>query len=175
MKNEKNPRRAPKGDSPDPVQAVGDAMLTLQRLTSNRTVHQMLMQMVGSDLSIQETRVLLALHSESLTATEVARRLRMDAGASSRQVTSLTERGLVKRTTIRDTDGPSTRTLLTVSARGRTLAGRIESVRASHLNRTFANWSPDDATALARLLTQFVADMQSTPYSPSSVTTRKAG
>lgn len=175
MKNEKNPRRAPKGDSPDPVQAVGDAMLTLQRLTSNRTVHQMLMQMVGSDLSIQETRVLLALHSESLTATELARRLRMDAGASSRQVTSLTERGLVKRSSVRDTDGLTTRALLTVSARGRNLAEKIEAVRTSHLDRTFAHWSPDDATALARLLTRFVSDMQTTPYSPTSATTRKAG
>lgn len=164
--------KSPIGDA---VHVVGDTMLTLQRLTSNRTVHQMLMQMVGSDLSIQETRILLALHAESLTATELARRVRMDAGASSRQVTSLAARGLVRRTSRRGDDRAAAPVrLLGVTARGRALAQRIESIRESHLARTFASWSTEDAVTLARLLSRFVADMQATPYTPPRTATRKA-
>src|SRR5438876_7550003 len=82
---------------------------------------------LSSRFSLTEVRVLYELaHHESVTATELGRNLRLDAGYVSRMVRGFARRGLLARTGAKD-DGR--KTILRLTARGRATVAPLE-VRA---------------------------------------------
>src|SRR5438552_6525156 len=79
---------------------------------------------LSSRFSLTEVRVLYELaHHGSITATELGRNLRLDAGYLSRMVRGFARRGLLTRTDAKD-DGR--KTILRLTARGRATVAPLE-------------------------------------------------
>lgn len=144
------------------VAKLEDSLLAFQQLTASRQVHQRLIESTGVDVTAQETRVILALLDGPVSPSDIARRLRMDPGAVSRQISSLEETGFVTRTIDPDDTRRST---VALTRRGRQAAETVARQRRRHLVESLAEWSPDAVTNLADLLQRLVDDMQATPYS----------
>jgi len=134
----------------------------LQRLLSSRRINAGMAGAAGVDLSQQSIEVLRALGSnEAMPVGELARTARMDTGAVSRQLRTLTEMGLVER---RASEHHGSIVLVVGTDAGRALAARYERVRSAQLSRALADWEPEERVELGRLLLRLVDDLQSTPY-----------
>jgi DNA-binding MarR family transcriptional regulator len=93
----------------------------------------------------------------SLSATEVAARLGVDASTISRQLRPLEDRKLVARST----DGTDRRvTRLRVTAAGRRVLGRLEASMLEAFAGALEGWSTDDRALLAGLLTRLHDDLR---------------
>lgn len=134
----------------------------LQRLLSSRRINAGMAGAAGVDLSQQSIEVLRALGSnDPMPVGELARAARMDTGAVSRQLRTLTDLGLVER---RASEHHGSIVLVVGTAAGRALAARYERVRSAQLSRALADWEPEERVELGRLLLRLVDDLQSTPY-----------
>ncbi len=99
-------------------------------------------------------------HGQQPTATEVARALAMDAGALTRMIDRLCDKGLVARGRC-PADRRATRLSLTDS--GRLAVGPINDVLADTLNDALRGFSPDEYAILVRLLRRLMANAQDMP------------
>lgn len=134
----------------------------LQRLLSSRRINAGMADAAGVGLSQQSIEVLRALGSnEAMPVGELARAARMDTGAVSRQLRTLTDLGLVER---RASEHHGSIVLVVGTPAGRALAARYERVRSAQLSRALADWEPEERVELGRLLLRLVDDLQSTPY-----------
>ncbi|MFM8862202.1 MAG: MarR family winged helix-turn-helix transcriptional regulator [Acidimicrobiia bacterium] len=134
----------------------------LQRLLSSRRINAGMADAAGVDLSQQSVEVLRALGSnDPMPVGELARAARMDTGAVSRQLRTLTDLGLVER---RASEHHGSIVLVVGTPAGRALAARYERVRSAQLSRALAEWEPEERIELGRLLLRLVDDLQSTPY-----------
>jgi DNA-binding MarR family transcriptional regulator len=141
---------------------IAVAVHRLQRLLSSRRVHQRLASTAGADLTQQAAQVLRVLESdEARSVAEVARLARMDVAAVSRQLRILEDCGLATRRT--DPCNASA-LLITATAAGAQLAGRIQHVQDRHLREALAGWTAEERAVLGELLLRFVDDLQRTPY-----------
>jgi hypothetical protein len=57
--------------------------------------------------------------------------------------------------------------LVKASAKGRSLVGRVEAVRADHLQRALGRWTKAEQVELGRLLVKLADDLQAAPYLPT--------
>jgi DNA-binding MarR family transcriptional regulator len=138
------------------------ALHRLQRLLSSRRVHQRLADAAGVDLPQQAVQVLRALDvAEPMAVADIARTARMDVAAVSRQLRALEERRLVSR---RVSPTNASVVLVTATARGVKLAGRLGSVQDRHLRDALADWTSEERGELGELLLRLVDDLQRTPY-----------
>lgn len=134
----------------------------LQRLLSSRRINAGMADAAGVDLTQQSIEVLRALGSnDPMPVGEVARVARMDTGAVSRQLRTLTDLGLVER---QASEHHGSIVLVVGTPAGRALAARYERVRSAQLSRALADWEPAERVELGRLLLRLVDDLQSTPY-----------
>ncbi|MFI1046549.1 MarR family winged helix-turn-helix transcriptional regulator [Streptomyces griseoruber] len=92
---------------------------------------------------------------EPLTVTEAAAALAVDQPRASRLAAQALEAGLLRREADQR-DGR--RSLLTLTADGRTALARLHDFRHRVVTETVADWPAEDREALARLLTRFVRD-----------------
>lgn len=92
---------------------------------------------------------------ETLTVTEAAAALGVDQPRASRLAAQALGAGLVRREADQR-DGR--RSLLTLTADGRTTLARIHDFRHRVVTETVADWPAEDRAALALLLTRFVRD-----------------
>ena len=143
------------------IEALTRALRGLQRILSSKQVFALLSEAVGTDLPRQAIDALTALGDETMPVAEVARRARMDVGATSRQLRDLEEGGYVTK---RPSAENRSVVLVAASARGRNVARRVESVRNRHLRSVLEKWTRDDRRRLAILLDRFVQDLQETPF-----------
>lgn len=155
------------------LDALAEALKGLQRVRSSKQVFARLAEAVGTDLPRQAIDALSALGEETMPVAEVAKRARMDLGATSRQLRDLEQSGYV-------TKQPSTENgsivLVAATSRGRKLSQLVRSVQRRHLSRALADWSREDRQRLATLLDRLVTDLQEkTPYDrePSRGTTKQ--
>lgn len=134
----------------------------LQRMLSSRRINAGMAGAAGVDLSQQSIEVLRALGSnDPMPVGELARAARMDTGAVSRQLKTLTDLGLVER---RASEHHGSIVLVVGTRKGRALAARYERVRSAQLSRALADWEPEERIQLGRLMLRLVDDLQSTPY-----------
>lgn len=134
----------------------------LQRLLSSRRINAGMADAAGVALSQQSVEVLRALGSnDPMPVGELARAARMDTGAVSRQLRTLTDLGLAER---RASEHHGSIVLVVGTPAGRALAARYERVRSAQLSRALAEWEPEERIELGRLLLRLVDDLQSTPY-----------
>lgn len=143
------------------LEALTRALRGLQRILSSKQVFALLSEAVGTDLPRQAIDALTALGGETMPVAEVAKRARMDLGATSRQLRDLEEGGFVTKR-----PSPENRSvvLVSASARGRNVARRVEGVRNQHLRSALEDWSSEDRRRLATLLDRFVLNLQETPF-----------
>lgn len=152
----------PMGDIESELVEVRLGISRLQRLLSSRRINAGMADAAGVNLSQQAIEVLRALGSnEPMPVGELARSARMDTGAVSRQLRTLTDLGLVER---QASEHHGSIVLVVGSPAGRALAARYERVRSAQLSRALAEWEPEERIELGRLLLRLVDDLQSTPY-----------
>ena len=144
----------------DPTGDIAEALRELQRLRASRKVHTALVDATGVDLSQQAVQVLMALDG-TLPVAQLAHAARMDVGAVSRQLRTLEADGYVAK---RPSPDNASVVLVSRTAAGRTVAGRIAEVRNGHLVDALADWNPRDRKTLATLLARLVDDLQATPF-----------
>lgn len=147
-------------DTGPEIDAIADTLRALQRLRGSRRVHAALSEAAETTLSQQAVQVLGAL-DDTLSVAELARSVRMDVGAVSRQLRDLEEKGYVRRA---PSPHNASVVLVTATTRGRTVARRVAAVRNDHLARALADWSPTDRRFLALLLHRLADGLQTTPY-----------
>lgn len=141
------------------------AVQRLGRLMASRQVSSRIAEIAGADVSQQGVQIVRALHRDGeCTIAGLAAAAHMDISAVSRQLRPLEESGLVRRATAAD-DGRVA--LVALTPAGVRVGRRIREVGLRHLDESLASWTERDRTQLARLLTRFVADMQSTGIPPS--------
>ena len=140
-----------------------EALKRLQRLRSSKQVFALLLEAVGTDLPRQAIEVLTTLGDRTMPVAEVAKRARMDLGATSRQLRKLEQLGLVKKQ-----PSAENRSVVLVAAtvRGLELSRLVMSVQRRHLGRVLDDWDDGDRRRLAALLDRLVTDLQKTPYEP---------
>ena len=151
------------------VESVRLGLYRLQRLLAGRRPFSALTAAAGLDLSQQEIQVLQVLQDGAARSmAELARSARLDAGAVSRQVQALEERGLVGR---RPSPDHGRIVLVEPSAEGLDAARRVHDLRNRHLLDALDDWSVEERDTLGRLLLRLVDDLQATPYRqrPSSL------
>ncbi len=154
------------------LDALAEALKRLQRLRSSKQVFALLAEAVGTDLPRQSIDALAALGEETMPVAEVAKRARMDLGATSRQLRDLAKAGYV-------TKQPSAENgsvvLVAATSRGRKLSLLVRSVQRRHLRRALADWSRDDRQRLATLLDRLLTNLQATPYDREPSRPKEAG
>jgi DNA-binding MarR family transcriptional regulator len=144
------------------VESVRLGLYRLQRLLASRRPAAALASAAGLDLSQKEIQVLQVLQDGAARSlAELARSARLDAGAVSRQVQALEERGLVGR---RRSPDHGRIVLIEPSAEGLDAARRVHDLRNHHLLDALAQWSPNERDTLGRLLIRLVDDLQATPH-----------
>jgi DNA-binding MarR family transcriptional regulator len=89
-----------------------------------------------------------------MTVTTVADALGVDQPRASRLVAQAIDAGLVRRGADPN-DGR--RSILTLTARGRTVLGAAHQTRRAAVRAALTGWSPEDRDAFARLLGAFVS------------------
>jgi DNA-binding MarR family transcriptional regulator len=146
------------------VESVRLGLYRLQRLLAGRRPFSALTAAAGLDLSQQEIQVLQVLRDgDARSMADLARSARLDAGAVSRQVQALEERGLVER---RPSPDHGRIVLVEPSAEGLDAARRVDDLRKRHLLDALDQWSGEERETLGRLLIRLVDDLQDTPYRP---------
>jgi DNA-binding MarR family transcriptional regulator len=147
---------------PADVEPVRLGLHRLQRLLGSRRPWAALGDAAGIDLAQQGLQVLEVLHDgEPRSMAELARLARMDAGAVSRQVRELEERGLVVR---RPSPVHGRVVLIEPSAEGRASARRLHDLRDQHLVDALASWTAQERAVLGQLVLRLVDDLEGTPY-----------
>jgi len=148
------------------VEIVRLGLYRLQRLLAGRRPFSALTAAAGLELSQQEIQVLQVLRDgDARSMADLARSARLDAGAVSRQVQALEERGLVGR---RPSPDHGRIVLVEPSAEGLDAARRVDDLRKRHLLDALDHWSGEERETLGRLLLRLVDDLQNTPYRPST-------
>ena len=152
---------------PEPdVESVRVGLYRLQRLFAGRRPFSALTAAAGLELSQQEIQVLQVLRDgDAHSMADLARSARLDAGAVSRQVQALEERGLVRR---RPSPDHGRIVLVEPTAEGLDAARRVDDLRRRHLLEALDHWSGEERETLGRLLLRLVDDLQETPYRPAS-------
>lgn len=144
---------------------LAQALRRSQRMQSSKQVFALLAETVGTDLPRQAIDALGALGEDTLPVAEVAKRARMDLGATSRQLRDLEQSGYV-------TKKPSAENrsvvLVAATSRGLKLSRLVKRVQSGHLRRALAGWSREDRRRLATLLDRLVTSLQETPYAAAS-------
>lgn len=144
------------------VEAVRLGLHRLQRLLASRRASSALATAAGVELPQQEVQVLQVLADGSArSVSDLARLARMDAGAVSRQVRALENRGLVER---RSSPNHGRIVLVTPTASGLDAARRVKERRDRQLVDALRDWTPEDRTSLGRLLLRLTDDLQATPH-----------
>ncbi len=144
------------------VEGIRLGLYRLQRLLAGRRPFSALTAAAGLDLSQQEIQVLQVLQDGApRSMADLSRSARLDAGAVSRQVQALEERGLVGR---RPSPDHGRIVLVEPSADGLNAARRVHDLRNRHLLDALDDWSADERDTLGRLLLRLVDDLQDTPY-----------
>ena len=147
---------------PADLEPVRLGLHRLQRLLGSRRPWAALGDAAGIDLAQQGLQVLEVLHDgQPRPMAELARLARMDAGAVSRQVRDLEERGLVVR---RPSPVHGRVVLIEPSAEGRTSARRLHDLRDQHLVDALASWTAQEREVLGRLVLRLVDDLEGTSY-----------
>lgn len=147
----------------DVDESVRIGLRRMQRLLGSRRVFATLAGAAGAEVTQQGVDILSVLADGAARPIgEVARLARLDAGAVSRQLNRLEADGYV----CRDGAGRGSVVLVKVTTKGRTLVGKVEAVRADHLQRAFAGWTSAEQTELGRLLVRLADDLQGAPYLP---------
>lgn len=143
------------------LEELGEALQGLQRMRSSKQAFALLAEAIGTDLPRQSIDALTALGEQTMPVAEVAKRARMDVGATSRQLRDLEEAGYI-------TKEPSAEkrsvVLVAATAEGLELARLVQSVQHRHMRRALADWSREDRKRLALLLDRLVKDLQETPF-----------
>ena len=157
----------------DRAELVDDELLAavqrLGRLMASRQVSTRIAEVAGVDISQQGVQIVRALLRDGeCTIAGLAASAHMDISAVSRQLRPLEEAGLVGRSMAAD-DGRVALVSLTTAGAG--VGRRIRKVGLRHLDESLADWSDRDRAQLARLLTRFVADLQSTGIPGANQTT----
>lgn len=118
--------------------------------------------------------LLLAIaHGRQPTAADVARTLTMDAGAMTRMIDRLCEKGLVERSRCTE-DRRATRLSLTDA--GRLAVGPINDVLADTLNDALRGFDADEYEMLVGMLRRLLANCQDMPpYRVAAVETATSG
>jgi DNA-binding MarR family transcriptional regulator len=148
------------------VESVRLGLYRLQRLLAGRRPFSALTVAAGIDLSQQEMQVLQVLRDgDARSMAELARSARLDAGAVSRQVQALEERGLVGR---RPSPDHGRIVLVEPTAEGLDAARRVDVLRNRHLLDALDHWSGEERETLGCLLLRLVDDLQNTPYRPTT-------
>jgi DNA-binding MarR family transcriptional regulator len=148
------------------VEGVRLGLYRLQRLLAGRRPFSALTAAAGLDLSQQEMQVLQVLRDgDARSMAELARSARLDAGAVSRQVQALEERGLVGR---RPSPDHGRIVLVEPTEEGLDAAGRVDDLRHQHLLDALDHWSDEERETLGHLLLRLVDDLQNTPYRPTT-------
>jgi DNA-binding MarR family transcriptional regulator len=152
------------------VERIRLGLYRLQRLLAGRRPFSALTAAAGLDLSQQEIQVLQVLQDGAARSmADLSRSARLDAGAVSRQVQALEERGLVGR---RPSPDHGRIVLVEPSAEGLDAARRVHDLRNRHLLDALDGWSVEERDTLGRLLLRLVDDLQDTPYRPENSATR---
>jgi DNA-binding MarR family transcriptional regulator len=152
-------RRAKAGDRdvPDELRALGDLVELFTAAMRSPRQRERIARATGLPLTIAHLTALRVVErGGSLSATEVAARLGVDASTISRQLRPLEEQCLVARTTD-DVDRRVTR--LRVTTAGRQVLGRVETSTLEAFAGALDGWSNDDRALLARLLTRLHGDL----------------
>jgi DNA-binding MarR family transcriptional regulator len=150
------------------VDSVRLGLHRLQRLLAGRRPFSALTAAAGLALSQQEMQVLQVLgDGQARSMAELARSARLDAGAVSRQVQALHERGLLAR---RSSPNGGRVVLVEPTPEGLAAARRVDELRNRHLLDALGHWSSDERETLGRLLLRLVDDLQATPYRPATGT-----
>lgn len=130
--------------------AVEQALIAMRRSQSRRAL---------ADLAVPAFDVLDVVEAAErsgvqATVSSVASALHVDQPRASKLVTSAVDAGLVSRVADR-ADGR--RVLLVRTPRGRTTSAELHRARQAACATAMADWSEDERTAFADLLTRFVA------------------
>lgn len=152
-------REPPPHDPDDAVAAIERALVVIRRSQRRRTLQR---RTAGDDAPAAEAaafQVLDALEAAHdagrvMTVTAVADVLGTDQPRASRLVAQAIAARLVRRRADPD-DGR--RSILTLTARGRTVLAAAHRTRRVAVEAALAGWSPDDREAFARLLRAFVS------------------
>ena len=143
------------------LEDLAQALQGLQRIRSSKQVFALLADAVGTDLPRQAIDALTALGDETMPVAEVAKRARMDLGATSRQLRDLEESGHV-------TKQPSAENrsvvLVAATSSGLEMSRRVMGIQNRHLGEALEKWTKGDRRRLAALLDRLVANLQETPY-----------
>jgi DNA-binding MarR family transcriptional regulator len=153
---------------PEPdVESVRIGLYRLQRLFAGRRPFSALTAAAGLDMSQQEIQVLQVLRDgDARSMAALARAARLDAGAVSRQVQALEERGLVRR---RPSPDHGRIVLVEPTVEGVDTGCRVDDLRRRHQLEALDQWSSEERETLGRLLLRLVDDLQETPYRPASI------
>lgn len=146
------------GNSPPDV-AVELAMVAIRRRQQRRTL-------AGRALGEERSRAVAAItevldvveendaNGRGTSVTELARSLSVDQPRASKLVNLAVEAGLLRRA---DDPHDARRSLLQLTAPGRTHLGQVHVFRRSVFASAMDDWTDDERTAFATLLTRFVA------------------
>lgn len=150
------------GDGEAGFDSIGNGLYRLQRLLSSRRVSSTLADAANVGVGQQGMQILRALlDGAARPVAAAARTARMDVGAASRQLRKLDQAGFTERAASPDN---ASVVLVKLTARGVTLAKRLQHVNNQHLRDALADWSNDEREQLGGLLMRLVEDLQQTPY-----------
>jgi DNA-binding MarR family transcriptional regulator len=152
-------RRAGSGGGaiPEDLRALSDLVELFTTAMRSPRQRERIARATGIPLTIAHLAALRVVErGGSLSATEVAARLGVDASTISRQLRPLEEHRLMARTTD-DVDRRVTR--LRVTAAGRRLLERVEVSTLEAFAGALESWSTDDRDLLARMLTRLHDDL----------------
>lgn len=139
---------------------LATALNGLGRLFASRQVYSRIAEAAGVSTSQQGIQVLYVLaDGGERPVAGLADEARMDIAAVSRALRGLEADGLVRRRTDR---ADARVVLVSATASGARVAGRILDLQHRHLDKTLSHWSNDDRARLADLLARLVADLRAT-------------
>ena len=142
---------------PDELRALSELVELVTAAMRSPRQRERLARATGLPLTVAQLGALRVVErGESLSATEVAARLGVDASTISRQLRPLEEHKLVARSTD-DTDRRVTR--LRITAAGRRVLGRLEASTLEAFSGALEGWSADDRALLGGLLTRLHDDL----------------
>ncbi|SON57486.1 homoprotocatechuate degradation operon regulator, HpaR [Hartmannibacter diazotrophicus] len=147
-------------ETPD-IATISESMVRMRMLTGRRIITRLAMDQLGIPLELTHADVIKTVKwiakDGEVTVGAIAEMMRIDPSRSSRLVSELVERGMLRRAA---SQSDARRTVVELTEKAGDYFEAAERAKYDVIRAITADWSPEDIALFARLFERFITEYE---------------